>query len=176
MTDREVLEAHHQFVRDDIDDEKNMHISWGVRLARKYYNQLYKEYAIVDLSRYKDIVGMRWRVESEVIRGKGQSMCAEKVCTATSGLCVYEVPFKYEEDGASKTELVKTVVCRRCAKKLHYMADKLSPGSTKHHHKEPSSVSKRRKRDADNYSSAPAAISDVGGGEAMSEHKHARSI
>lgn len=124
MTDREVLVAHHRFVRDDAEDEKTMASNWGVRLARKYYNKLYKEFAIVDLSNYKVNIGLRWRIESEVISGKGQTKCGEINCNNTNGLCIYEVPFSYVEDNETKIELVKVVMCKSCTQKLKYSTDK----------------------------------------------------
>ena len=39
-----------RFIRSEEDDVGN---TWEVRLAHKYYAKLFKEYAIVDLSRYK---------------------------------------------------------------------------------------------------------------------------
>ena len=40
-----------------------------VRMALKYYQRLCKEYAICDLSRYREgAVGLRWRTEREVLR------------------------------------------------------------------------------------------------------------
>ncbi|VDP02084.1 unnamed protein product [Schistosoma margrebowiei] len=42
------------------------------RLAKKYWEKLFKEYCLIDLSRYKENkFGMRWRLEKEVISGKG---------------------------------------------------------------------------------------------------------
>jgi hypothetical protein len=41
----------------------------------RYYSKLFKEYCIADLSRYKERkIGMRWRVEKEVVVGKGQGL------------------------------------------------------------------------------------------------------
>lgn len=43
----------------------------GARMAKRYVSKLFKEYALADLSRYKQgQVGLRWRVEREVIEGK----------------------------------------------------------------------------------------------------------
>ena len=40
---------------------------WQRRLAKKYYDKLFKEYALADFSRYKEgKVGFRWRTEQEV--------------------------------------------------------------------------------------------------------------
>ena len=61
-TDVDVLHEHHQFIRDEEDDAKNT--SWGRRLAVKYYRRLFREYAIADLSRFKEgKIGLRWRTE-----------------------------------------------------------------------------------------------------------------
>jgi hypothetical protein len=44
LSDRLVLERHHQFVRDDDADLKNCRAEdWGLRMARKYYDRLFKE-------------------------------------------------------------------------------------------------------------------------------------
>jgi protein FRA10AC1 len=122
-SDRAVLAQKHQFVRDDDVDAENAG-DWGVRMAAKNYRQLFKEYAIVDLSRYvTGHVGMRWRVEKEVLSGKGQTTCGNKACSSAFELHSYEVPFKYEEHGERKHELVKVRVCLDCARKLFH--DKL---------------------------------------------------
>ena len=39
-----------RFIRDEADDKKD---TWEVRLAKRYYSKLFKEYCIADLSRYK---------------------------------------------------------------------------------------------------------------------------
>ena len=39
-----------RFVRTEADDSSD---TWEVRMAKKYYAKLFKEYAIADLSRYK---------------------------------------------------------------------------------------------------------------------------
>ncbi len=41
-----------RFIRDDREDAA-ADDRWAVRLAKRYYAKLYREYAIVDLSRYK---------------------------------------------------------------------------------------------------------------------------
>ena len=52
------------------DEESN---SWEARLAKRYYEKLFKEYALADLSKYKEgRIAMRWRNEKEVIKGKGK--------------------------------------------------------------------------------------------------------
>lgn len=117
-TDFEALKQAHQFVRDDETDEQHCD-DWKVRMARRYYNKLYKEYAVIDLSRYTEgRYGLRWRTEKEVIKKKGQSVCASKQCEVENNLGTYEVLFKYSEDSKTKRELVKVCLCEGCAEKL----------------------------------------------------------
>jgi hypothetical protein len=119
--DLQVLQEYHEFVRDDSKDSKLLNEKWQVRMARKYYNKLFKEYAIVDLTRYRENkIGMRWRTEREVIDGKGQFTCASVSCNVGENLQSYEVPFKYVERGVVKSELVKVRVCDSCALQLFY--------------------------------------------------------
>jgi hypothetical protein len=95
-SDQLMLEAQHQFVRDDHEDEKLASGQWGIRMARSYSSKLFKEYAIVDLQLYEsNRVGMRWRIEKEVISGKGQFVCGSKHCDSATNLHSYEVPFRY---------------------------------------------------------------------------------
>lgn len=49
-TDLMVIKENHKFLWNDEDTPKN----WEERLARKYYDKLFKEYCICDLSRYKE--------------------------------------------------------------------------------------------------------------------------
>ena len=87
-SDAKVIQDTFRFIRseqDDVDD------SWEARMARRYYAKLFKEYCIADLSRYKEQkIGMRWRVEKEVVVGKGQFTCGNKRCDARDGLASYE--------------------------------------------------------------------------------------
>lgn len=52
-------------------------------------------------------VGMRWRVEQEVVNGKGQFSCGEKRCGEQEGLRTWEMNFAYTEQGTKKNALVK---------------------------------------------------------------------
>lgn len=101
-----------------------MNRSWEQRLAIRYYNRLFKEYALVDLTFYKvNKIGMRWRTEKEVVDGKGQFTCGEIHCDNrnTRELCSYEVPFRYtSRDGKKNLTLVKVRLCSACALKLYY--------------------------------------------------------
>lgn len=121
INDRNILVKEHKFVRDDEQDRKMCTQSWEIRMARRYYDKLFKEYALVDLSRYKENkIGMRWRNKIEVIEGKGQFSCGNTSCYMDSDLLTYEVPFKYVEDATLKHELVKVRLCEECAKQLFY--------------------------------------------------------
>ncbi|GFR50375.1 hypothetical protein Agub_g12589, partial [Astrephomene gubernaculifera] len=121
-TDADALMQHHRFIRSDADDTDG---SWEARLAKRYYDRLFKEYAIVDLTYYKQSkLGMRWRTQKEVMAGKGQFVCGARGCDATDGLCSYEVNFAYQEAGERKQALVKLRVCPACAFKLNYRKEK----------------------------------------------------
>lgn len=63
-TDYDILREQHRFVWSDEDKADS---SWEKQLAKKYYDKLFKEYCISDLSRYKENkVALRWRIEKEV--------------------------------------------------------------------------------------------------------------
>ena len=95
--------------------------------CNRYYDQLYKEFAIVDLSKYKESqFGLRWRTEVEVVEGKGQYICGGKNCRERSDLSIYELPFRYKENNIVKDELLKVKVCIDCGKKLTYKSKKRS--------------------------------------------------
>ncbi|KAI9323292.1 hypothetical protein BX666DRAFT_1873352 [Dichotomocladium elegans] len=111
------------FVRSDDEDDENQ--SWEKRLAKKYYDRLFKEYAICELKYYKDgKIALRWRTEREVIMGKGQFICASTRCEETNDLKSWEVNFGYVEDGHKKNELVKVRLCPDCSYKLNYKTQK----------------------------------------------------
>ena len=78
------------------------------------------------MSRYykEGKVGMRWRVEKEVIAGKGQFICGALSCEERDMLHSYEVPFSYREAGSHKQALVKVRVCPECCYRLHYKKGK----------------------------------------------------
>ena len=62
---------------------------------------------------------MRWRIEKEVIIGKGETICADKNCQNKVDLETYEVNFAYNEGKEKKNALVKVKVCKSCALKLN---------------------------------------------------------
>ncbi|XP_074518716.1 protein FRA10AC1 [Halichoeres trimaculatus] len=117
-TDRDVLRENHRFLWRD-EDEDDM--TWEKELAKKYYDKLFKEYCIADLSRYKENkFGFRWRTESEVVSGKGQFQCGGKRCEKQEGLKSWEVNFAYVEQGEKRNALVKLRICPECSYKLNY--------------------------------------------------------
>lgn len=66
--------------------------NWDAKLAKRYYDKLFKEYCIVDLSQYaRNLCAMRWRVEREVFSGKGQFECGNKHCKSRESLSSWEV-------------------------------------------------------------------------------------
>uniref|UniRef100_A0A3B3E295 FRA10A associated CGG repeat 1 n=1 Tax=Oryzias melastigma TaxID=30732 RepID=A0A3B3E295_ORYME len=104
-TDLDVLRENHRFLWRD-EDEDDM--TWEKELAKKYYDKLFKEYCIADLSRYKENkFGFRWRTENEVVSGKGQFQCGHKRCEKDEGLKSWEVNFAYVEHGEKRNALVK---------------------------------------------------------------------
>ncbi|XP_058073656.1 uncharacterized protein LOC131222552 [Magnolia sinica] len=121
-TDQDTLREGYRFIRSEEDD---MNPSWEQRLVKRYYDKLFKEYCIADMSQYKSgKIGLRWRTEKEVISGKGQFICGNKQCSEQDGLASYEVNFSYFEAGENKQALVKLVACKRCAEKLMYKKKK----------------------------------------------------
>lgn len=54
---------------------------WEQALVLKYYDSLFREYALVDLKRYKTgSIALRWRTEDEVIEGRGERTCGGLRC------------------------------------------------------------------------------------------------
>ncbi|KAF2540757.1 hypothetical protein F2Q68_00030650 [Brassica cretica] len=85
-TDHDTLREGYRFIRSEEDD---LNPSWEQRLVKRYYDKLFKEYCIADMSRYKTgQMGLRWRTEKEV-------------------------NFSYHEAGEHKQALVKLVTCER---------------------------------------------------------------
>ncbi|XP_053406728.1 protein FRA10AC1-like [Mercenaria mercenaria] len=117
-TDMDVIRENHKFLWTEDDDPDE---TWSKKLAKKYYDKLFKEYCISDLSRYKENkVALRWRIEKEVQQGKGQFICGNKKCSECEGLRSWEVNFAYMEDGQKKNALVKLRLCPDCSYKLNY--------------------------------------------------------
>ncbi|XP_076300964.1 protein FRA10AC1 homolog [Lasioglossum baleicum] len=120
--DYDVIKENHKFLWDQDNDVPE---TWGARLAKKYYDKLFKEYCIADLSYYKqNKVALRWRTEKEVIVGKGQFECGNKRCNEKEDLKSWEVNFGYIEHREKKNALVKLRLCPECSVKLNYRSQK----------------------------------------------------
>uniref|UniRef100_A0A672JCQ7 FRA10A associated CGG repeat 1 n=1 Tax=Salarias fasciatus TaxID=181472 RepID=A0A672JCQ7_SALFA len=105
QNDLDVLRENHRFLWRDEDEED---MTWEKELAKKYYDKLFKEYCIADVSRYRENkFGFRWRTENEVVSGKGQFQCGNKHCESDEGLKSWEVNFAYVEHGEKRNALVK---------------------------------------------------------------------
>jgi len=52
-------------------------------------------------------VALRWRVEQEVVDGKGQFECGNMKCSEREQLTSWEVNFGYREQGEKKNALIK---------------------------------------------------------------------
>ncbi|CAB4415134.1 unnamed protein product [Rhizophagus irregularis] len=118
-TEFDILKENHKFLRTE--DEEEEELSWEQRVAKKYYDKLFKEYCIAELKYYKEgRIALRWRIEKEVISGKGQFVCASTRCSSTNELKSWEVNFAYMEDGEKKNALVKIRLCPKCSDKLNY--------------------------------------------------------
>ncbi|WOL11690.1 protein FRA10AC1 isoform X1 [Canna indica] len=141
-TDKDTIREGHRFI---ISEEDDMESTWEKRLVKRYYDKLFKEYCIADMSHYKEgKIGLRWRTEKEVVSGKGQFICGNKKCDEKDGLGSYEVNFSYFEAGENKQALVKLVACKRCAEKLVYRRLK-----EKEHSKSDDKDTGKRKREKD---------------------------
>nr|CAG4642894.1 EOG090X0H59 [Evadne anonyx] len=115
--DFDVIKENHQFLW----EEEDAVDTWGKQLAKKYHDKLFKEYCICDLRKYKENkVGIRWRIEKEVVTGKGQFSCGEQKCETARKLRTWEVNFGYIEHGQKKNSLVKIRLCDDCSCKLNY--------------------------------------------------------
>ena len=148
VTDEQAVKAEHRFLWEPESGRSSSasEDSWEKRLARRYYSKLYREYALADLSRYKEgAVGLRWRTEQEVFDGRGQFTCGNKACDSNAGLQSFELLFAYEEHGEHKQALVKLRVCRACEEKLHYRKHKEERRHERHERKR--DKSHKRKRD-----------------------------
>ncbi|KAL7857547.1 hypothetical protein SRHO_G00164460 [Serrasalmus rhombeus] len=192
-SDLDVVRENHRFLWNDEDEED---MTWEKELAKKYYDKLFKEYCIADLSRYKENkFGFRWRVENEVISGKGQFLCGNKRCEKQEGLKSWEVNFAYVEQGEKRNALVKLRLCPECSFKLNYhhkrkevkVKKKRRPRdggdepqakkfkSSSHSKKNKRKEKRRREKRPKEYSSSSSedsVESDKGDGEGPSESEH----
>ncbi|XP_041670866.1 protein FRA10AC1 isoform X2 [Cheilinus undulatus] len=135
-TDMDVLRENHRFLWRD-EDEDDM--TWEKELAKKYYDKLFKEYCIADLSRYKENkFGFRWRTENEVINGKG--VCPE---------CSLKLNYHHKrKEVKAKTKTKRLSENTEPPKKKKKKRKRASSHSKKHKHKD------KHKRHRDRSSSS----------------------
>ncbi|XP_062858696.1 protein FRA10AC1 [Trichomycterus rosablanca] len=144
-TDLDVVKENHRFLWRDEDEED---MTWEKELAKTYYDKLFKEYCIADLSKYKENkFGFRWRIENEVVSGKGQFVCGNKRCEMKEGLKSWEVNFAYVEQGEKRNALVKLRLCPECSFKLNF------------HHKRKEVKVTRKRRSKENRDERAAKMS-----------------
>ena len=89
---------------------------------------------------------MRWRLEKEVVSGKGQFACANKKCEERKKLRTWEVNFGYVEFGEKKNALIKCRLCFECSYKLNYHHKKKEVTKRKKDIKEKKKKRKKKKR------------------------------
>ncbi|KAI6239007.1 hypothetical protein M3Y99_00632400 [Aphelenchoides fujianensis] len=118
------LQENHRFLwgAEDLSDAAK---NWDKSLAKRYYDKLFKEYCIADLTHFeRNKIGLRWRTEAEVTKGKGQFVCGSKHCDVRKKLTTWEVNFSYVEHGEHKNALVKLRLCKECSLKLNFHSQK----------------------------------------------------
>ena len=116
-----------------------------VGVSRRYHSLAYFKH----INRYKENqFGMRWRVEAEVVTGKGQFVCANKRCTGVKKLRTWEVNFGYVEQNIKKNALIKCRLCHDCSYKLNYHHKKKELTKKKKKSKKKKKRSKRSRSDS----------------------------
>ncbi|KAI9031552.1 folate-sensitive fragile site protein Fra10Ac1-domain-containing protein, partial [Phycomyces nitens] len=151
----EIIRENHKFIRNQDDDTDDA--PWEQRAAKKYYDKLFKEYAIGELKYYKESkIALRWRTEGEVVSGKGQFVCASTRCDSTRGLESWEVNFRYVEDKETKNELVKIRLCPACSDKLNYTTQKRLAKKEKKRKRQDESSKTTRKKTKESCSQSPS--------------------
>ncbi len=53
-TEREILEDNHRFLRDEGQEDSSIDRNQEKELARRYYDSLFREFALIDLSRWRE--------------------------------------------------------------------------------------------------------------------------
>lgn len=143
LSELEVLQKNHRFIRDEDEDQVAAR-TWEEQLSLSWYNKLFREYALCDLTQYKSGgVALRWRTEQEVLDRIGELTCGALECRhhqpvytprdddhdtesplVPRELTPYQLNFRYEEGGQVKQALVKVVLCSRCSRKLTWKKDR----------------------------------------------------
>ncbi|KAG9306631.1 hypothetical protein G9A89_004178 [Geosiphon pyriformis] len=145
-TELDILKENHQFLRSTTEIEEDL--TWEQRIAKKYYNKLFKEYCIAELKYYKEgKIALRWRIEKEVISGKGQFECSSTRCSEKKILKSWEVNFAYIEDGEKKSALVKIRLCPNCSEKLNYKNKYREVEIEHERHEDPAKKHRKREKE-----------------------------
>ncbi|KAJ5076142.1 protein fra10ac1 [Anaeramoeba ignava] len=117
VTDYDIYKKTYRFIPNQ---KEKFDSEYESEMAKKYDAKLFKEFGIVDLQFYKQgKMGTRWRIEREVIQGKGETICGEAKCLETLNLQTLEINFNYFENGKIQNALVKIRLCPKCLKKLN---------------------------------------------------------
>ena len=77
LSELAILQKHHQFIREEGEQGQQLSQatanSWEDKLAASWYQKLFREFALCDLSQYKTGgIAMRWRTEEEVLGRRGE--------------------------------------------------------------------------------------------------------
>ncbi|KAJ1276579.1 hypothetical protein BS78_05G225200 [Paspalum vaginatum] len=131
-TDKDTLREGYRFI---LSEEDDMDSTWEKRLVKRYYDKLFKEYCIADMTQYKRgkfgqlfyfmiQINVNSSAMTRICSFAGQFICGNRHCDEKHGLGSYEVNFSYVEAGEQKQALVKLVACKRCAEKLAYKRQK----------------------------------------------------
>jgi len=159
-TDLDVVRENHRFLWDGVDTEQ---LTWEQRLAKKYYEKLFHEYCICDLSRYKENkIAMRWQTGTEVKQGKGQFQCGAKRCEEREKLRSWEVNFKYQENDEFKNALVKLRLCPEDSYRLNYHHKRKDITKRKREKEHKKAKKLKKKRHKRSYSSETSSSEDDG--------------
>ncbi|KAG2388158.1 hypothetical protein C9374_001008 [Naegleria lovaniensis] len=133
QSDMQLLKKHYQFIRSSSEASSSEQTvgsddteeAYGENLAKEYESKLFRDYAVADLSKYKEgKLGLRWRNEKEVLEGKGNTVCGNVACSATNELESSLLNFSYREHNTPKQCLVKVCFCPSCYKKLKKLRKK----------------------------------------------------
>ena len=95
---------------------------------------------------------MRWRTQSEVVNGKGRTICGSISCSGAEQLGGYEVPFMYADNEVVKHELVKVQLCPKCSKYL--LLAKQPEAKSNSSNPDSGQTNQRRKRESSLITSA----------------------
>eukprot|EP00270_Netrium_digitus_P017116 TRINITY_DN6234_c0_g1_i2.p1 TRINITY_DN6234_c0_g1~~TRINITY_DN6234_c0_g1_i2.p1 ORF type:complete len:198 (-),score=54.25 TRINITY_DN6234_c0_g1_i2:286-879(-) len=127
-TDHDTLRETYRFIRTEEDDAG---ATWEQRLARRYYNKLFREYCLADMTRYKE----------------NAFICGAKGCNERQGLRSFEVNFSYREEGQLKQALVKLRVCPKHSYQLNYRKEKEMERKQRREEKEKRKEKERQMRE-----------------------------